>query len=188
MMLSWYGSANSEAHIWRRLERWTAQWRDRSHELYDDTSAIRDPATWQFQENKLADYLRDSLTNAQAWLWNEQRRQRLYNLCLRDSCREQFARHPFRAAAIRVRVHQLMYEQPKFEVGGYHPGPFDRFLQKIVQFPAGTVFAWCTDREGGGELSATESRVFREKAKQTIEAQGFRFLSRPPQGSCWSDH
>jgi len=77
-----------------------------------------------------------------------------------------------------------MYHPPGIEVANYQPGTLDRFRDKISQFPAGTVFGWCTDRDGGGELGQHESSAFREQLRDAAESQGFRFLTNPPIGTC----
>jgi hypothetical protein len=79
-----------------------------------------------------------------------------------------------------------MYGPPEIEVAQYRSETLDRFRQKISQFPPETVFAWCTDRDGGG-LSQQQSKLHREVIKQIAESQGFRFLAQQPSGSCRSD-
>lgn len=180
------GSGAAEALLWRRLERWTVQWRDRSDVLYGAKGTHAHDGE-HLEDQALGNGLREALVTAQAWYFDAPRRQRLFDLCWTDGCRTQFAPPPWKPPVIQVRVLQLMYRAPEVLVGSYQPGTIDRFGVKISQFPAGTVFGWCTDRDGGGELSQQASRRFREQLKTAAESQGFRFLSDPPWGTCYRD-
>lgn len=184
MTLSWHGSPAAEPHLWSSLQRWTKRWRDRPpQELYGD------PETGdgrQYGEIRLGDSLRGAIVTAQAWYFDESRRRRLYALCWTQHCRTQFE-EVSPPPTVRIRVHQLMYDEPRFEVGWYHPDSVQRFRDKIVQFPMGTTFGWCTDREGGGQLTKREAAVWRKQTRQVVESQGFGFLDEPPAGSCSTD-
>jgi hypothetical protein len=184
LTLSWHGSAGAEGHLWRRLERWTEQWHNRSRELYGNRATGDEP---QLSQSRLGDSLRGALITGQAWYFDESRRQRLYTLCWTEQCRGQFVKPSRTPSAIRVRVLQLMYDQPRFEVAWYYPGTLRRFREKISQFPAGSIFGWCTDREGGGELNPQQARLSRKQVKDVVESQGFRFLASAPSGSCSGD-
>ncbi len=178
------GSVAAEAHIWRRLELWTSQWRDRSDELYRKRTLSDDRYSYYLYEGLIDDHLQSALMNAQAWYFDQPRRQRLLALCFTEGCRLRFASPKWKPPAIRVRVLKQMYQAPWIEVAHYRPGTIERYREKIAQFPAGTVFGWCTDRETGGELSQEQSRIFRDQLGDAAEAQGFRFLTSPPTGTC----
>ena len=177
------GSAAAEGLLWKRLERWTADWRDRSVELYGSRRADVHDDT-HLHDLVLGDRLREALMTAQAWCFDPPRRQRMFDLCFTDGCRSWLAPARREPPVVRVRVLKQMYHPPGIEVANYQPGTLDRFRDKISQFPAGTVFGWCTDRDGGGELGQHESSAFREQLRDAAESQGFRFLTNPPIGTC----
>jgi hypothetical protein len=127
MTLSSYGSAAAEPYLWRTLYHWTVRWRNRPlHGLSGD------PGTFdggQYGEVRLGDSLRGAIQNAQAWYFDEARRRHLYALCWTEHCRSQFEeRSP--PPAVRVRVHQLMDDEPRIEVGWYHPKPYNAFAPR----------------------------------------------------------
>lgn len=179
MTLSWHGSAAAEPHLWHRLQRWTDQWRNRSPGLFDDNEGH----SAKDEEIRLGDALRRAITTAQAWLFDGSRRKRLYALCWTDDCRDQF-KEPLAPPTVRTRVLRQMYGQPEFEVAWNQVGTLARLRSKVAQYPKGTVFGWCTDREGGGEIGKQPAVELREQAKSAVESQGYGFVKDPPAGSC----
>jgi hypothetical protein len=181
MMLGVYGSLEAERHLWARLKEWTEEWRGRDAELYHD------PERRASSQARLGASLHGAIETGQGWYLDEGRRQRMYALCWNTNCRERYSRRPD-PPAVRVRVHRLMYDQPAFEVGHYHPGSLERFDAKVAQFPRGTKFGWCTDREGsGGNLTGNELRELKRQARAAVESHGHGFIDKPARGSCITD-
>jgi hypothetical protein len=184
LTLASYGTASAEPYLWRRLERWTQRWRGRQRELYGNLATGEGRQFWQV---KLGEALEGAIQFAQSWYFDETRRQRLAGLCVTDACRGRFMNQPKAPPTVRVQVFQMMYAKPTYAVGAYTPGTLDRFRQKVAQFPRGTVFGWCTEREGGSELSKEEVALSFRNVQGAVESQGFRFDPNPPDGSCFTD-
>ena len=80
----------------------------------------------------------------------------------------------------------MMFDKPRFEVGWYQQTTL-LLRAKVAQFPGGTVFGWCTDREGRGELDDTAAHNMLEQVRAIVESQGFGFAHDPPLGVCATD-
>lgn len=180
-VLAEYGSVHIEAHLWRRLEHWTREWRDRDRELHGNRATGEGG---QRGQARLGETLETAIAYAQAWRLNEQRRERLYSLCSDDPCRERWQQRPNRVSVVRISVHRPMYGQLEFEVGQYRPGTLSRLSQKISQFPPGTVFAWCSGPKHDGGLTHQDSLTALRQVSEIVQLQSFRLLESPSSKIC----
>jgi hypothetical protein len=165
------------------LESWSAEWKHKP-ELKND---LMTGDGHQFRQIALGDTLREALQYGQSWYFDGFRRNRLVSLCWTDDCRRSYAPGPLKVRVVRIRVLKLMYGDPLFTIGNYDPGSFERFLYKLAQFPAGSIFGWCTEREGISDMTQAQVAALRQKVKSTVESQGFVFLANPPKGTCFTE-
>jgi hypothetical protein len=141
------GGPEVEAPLWKRLEKWSAQWSGRAAEL--EGHAIT--GTGPNEERRLGTALFNSIVTAQAWLLDDPRRKRLAALCVDDWCREQWG-HARAPGAIPIEVANGGWIYPSsFRVDGYSSATMDGLKQKLQQFPAGTLFRWCQQFTGLSE-------------------------------------
>ena len=137
-VLASHGGREVEGPLWKRLEKWSEQWRGRAGELtgHPITGGGRN------KESQLGTALFSSIATAQAWLLDEPRQKRLVALCLDDWCREQWgsARD---SGAIPIEAASGGWTYPSsFHVDGYSSDTFEGLKRKLQQFPSGTQFCW----------------------------------------------
>lgn len=143
-VLAQYGEPEVEAHLWKRLEKWSKQWRGRVAELEGHPIA----GGGRVEEERLGTALFDSIANAQAWLLDDARRKRLAALCVQEGCRKRWET-PQRDGmpSITVANGGWMYP-PSYQIGGYSSPTWDGLKRKLLQYPGGTAFCW-TPSSGG---------------------------------------
>lgn len=138
-VLASHGGPEVEAPLWKRLGKWSDQWRGRAAELEGHPITGTGPN----EESRLGTALFGSIATAQAWLLDEPRRKRLAALCVDDWCRQQWG--TTRASgpiAIEAANGGWIYPS-SFRVDGYSSATLEGLKSKLQQFPAGTLFRWC---------------------------------------------
>ena len=138
-VLAIHGGPEVEAPLWKRLEKWSEQWRGRAAELEGHPIT----GTGLDEDRRLGTALLGSIATAQAWLLDEPRRKRLAVLCVDDGCREQWG-SPRVSDAIPIEAVNGGWIYPSsFRVEGYSSTTMEGLKRKLQQFPAGTLFHWC---------------------------------------------
>jgi hypothetical protein len=84
IMLGEYGSAESEAPLWKRFEVWSEQWRGRETELRFNMDGRQNP---NWPQSVLEDNLARGLIGGKAWELTGAQRSRIASLCVTASCR-----------------------------------------------------------------------------------------------------
>ena len=130
------GSAAAEAPLWRRLERWHQDWKDRPEELR------RDPFTGRRQAEEAGQMetaLVAALTRGQGWVADRPALERLARLCISDQAkRDVEAIVKWARRKLTLMVWDL--DPPRFDVAHYGAGSVDALKRRLALFPAGTVF------------------------------------------------
>ena len=93
IVLGEYGSAESEAPLWKRFEAWSEQWRDRASELRFNLGGQPNPI---WPQSVLEDNLAHGLIDGKAWELTGAQRSRIVSLCVTASCRSMAAAEPAR--------------------------------------------------------------------------------------------
>lgn len=136
--LAAHGPADLEPALWRRLEKWSREWRGRIAELNGP------PLTGDGnkQQQRLGEALFTSITTAQAWLYDEPRRERLLAFCIDDYCRKRWSYLPTSGPMnIEVSGGGAIYPT-RYRIFPYTCDTLDDLKRKLQQFPAGTDFLW----------------------------------------------
>ncbi|MBL0161127.1 MAG: hypothetical protein IPP47_29190 [Bryobacterales bacterium] len=127
-----------EPPLWKRLERWSEQWRSRAAELQGNPITGSGPN----EERRLGTELFNSIATAQAWLLDEPRRKRLATLEVDARSREQWTR-PRTPGPIPIEASNGGSIYPaSFRVDGYTSATMKELKRKLQQFPAGAHFCW----------------------------------------------
>ncbi len=137
--LSTNGGPSVEPFLWKRLEKWSEQWRGRTLEfdVHPITGGLPN------QESLLGPALFGGIPSAKAWVMDEPRWHRLSNLCIDEQCRKQWAQAPVSTVrTIDVSNGGGMYPAA-FRVNGYQTSTFEALKDKLKHFPQGTTFRWC---------------------------------------------
>ncbi|MGA2144201.1 MAG: hypothetical protein ABSH49_04480 [Bryobacteraceae bacterium] len=138
-VLAAHGGVEAEPLLWKRLERWSAQWRGRSAELAVHPITEMAPKP----ESQLGPALSEAIASAQSWVLDEPRRKRLLALCIDDRCREQWGQEPPHGPIpVEVSSGGGMYPAA-FSVERYIANTLEGLKTKLLQFPAGSTFRWC---------------------------------------------
>jgi hypothetical protein len=144
-VLAAFGGPEVEAPLWKRIERWSEQWRGRAAEL------AKHPITGKTasREGDLGHTLFEAMGSAGAWIMDEPRRMRLAGLCIDERCREQWGKErPAGPIPIAASSGGVLYPTA-FRVEGYAARNLDELRQKLVRYPAGAVFRWCPQAFNG---------------------------------------
>jgi hypothetical protein len=134
------GSAAVEPFLWRRLTKWSDEWRGRNAEFEGHPIA----GGGNRDEERLGEALFDAIGSASAWFLDTSRRKRLLQLCLTDSCRERWGSDHLITAEMPIEASSGGLAYPTaFRVLTYTEASLDRFKAKLSQFPSGSQFRWC---------------------------------------------
>ncbi len=97
IMLGDYGSAESEAPLWKRFEAWSEQWQGRESELRFNLGGQPNP---NWPQSVLENNLAHALMDGKAWELTGAQRSRIASLCVTGNCRA-LAAEPATAEAAR---------------------------------------------------------------------------------------
>lgn len=135
--LSRFGSANSEAALWNRLEQLHAKRRDQpGSELHPEASAMNSDA-----DEQLEYALVHALTNGQAWCLDEKSLKRLKSLASPGALTNSVVGTAERTLATRefeTRIGWWDYDAPAWSVGWYSGATVGFLEEKLAQLPAGS--------------------------------------------------
>jgi hypothetical protein len=165
-VLAAHGGPEVEGPLWKRLEKWSEQWRGRAAELEGHPITGTGPN----EERRLGTGLFSSIATAQAWLFDEPRRKRLAAFCVDDWCREKWERAGA-IGAIPIEVANGGWIYPSsFRVDSYSSGTLEGLERKLQQFPAGTQFRWCPQpNPGDGFTPGQQQEMFRDLTAFLVE-------------------
>ncbi|MFN7923829.1 MAG: hypothetical protein U0Q16_27250 [Bryobacteraceae bacterium] len=129
-VLSEHGSVAVEPFLWKRLERWSERWRNRTAE-----SGV--------PESRVGPELFRGIATAKSWILDEPRRSRLRALCLDEPCSMDWAERRV-PDALKIDVSNGGRWYPAaFRVGGYQAKTLEQLEEKLAQYPPGATFRWC---------------------------------------------
>ncbi len=136
-VLGRHGTASAEAPLWRRLERWHQEWKERPEELRYDRVAGRPNA----EAVELESALVRALSEGAGWVADRSALARLETLCLSDQRkREVQALAARESGQPKIVVYDLA--KPSFGVAQYQARSVAALKARLAQFPEGTVFRW----------------------------------------------
>lgn len=167
-MLSAYGGPEVEAILWRRVEKWSAKWRGREHEVLGGPIA-ENP---QEHEARLGDSLFEAIAYGKAWWFDEPRRKRLVALCLDERCRRNWRRS---ASTALLRITPQPGTQPRISYNlWFYPDLRPEELDaKLAQAPRGLTYRWCAEAERLLDLMTPEEiESERQRVERLLSARG----------------
>lgn len=138
--LGHFGSSAAEQHLWQRFEEWSNQWRGRESELQ---FVFGEPNPNQGQ-SALGRNLAQSLATGQRWLANPARLQRIAQLSVDASMRQQ-AEHMIDAWRGAWSIHCFGPLGGASQFCGllqYQDLSVEMLKEKLAQFPSGSQFTW----------------------------------------------
>jgi len=156
-VLGKYASADAEEPLWQRLEKWHREWGGREQELKAD---LRDNEPIRLQTG-LEHALRMALSQSPAWLADVKKLERIKQLCVTQSEREQVD-HSIAEWGHEVGIRFAPAEDDwgRVSVAQYELQSPSALKQKLSQFPQGTVFKWQPYNEGS--FGEEKEKLFRE--------------------------
>src|SRR5579864_1069841 len=139
-----HGSATVEDALWARFTSWSEHWKGRDSELQyvpgvDMTGPYQQGAGTQ---------LIQALATGQSWLTDEAKLKRLMDLAV-ESQKPQLEQYLARWRTRPWSIQFVPFEKGQFEIAQYHEDSLGLAEDKLLQFPAGSIFAWVS--AGGGE-------------------------------------
>jgi hypothetical protein len=139
-ILGKHGSAEAEAPLLKRFQKWHDEWTDRADQLQihwpSNDSAFDDV-------RMLESAFRAALTNATSWVADAKTLKLIQSLCLTDSERDQVQILISEAHSIRLSYFQeVAGNKWSLEIARFQTSSLDAAMNKLAQFPKGTVFEW----------------------------------------------
>ena len=136
--LATHGSPAAAPHLWRRLERWHAEWRGRSSELVRGFPGPNDG------EIALEDDLGTAIIGGAGWLTDGAALARLDALLVTRSAKQRLAsaREEWATGRIAIRFSRDDDDARATMVAQYVVDSMAELQAKLAQFPRGTRFAW----------------------------------------------
>ena len=181
------GSVQALPILWRVLEKWHSKWAGNLRALVGNP--IAQPAFENYEIRK-GEALVSAIFRGQGWVLEDANRARLNDLCIQARCREMVATHTGKQLPIRLSIGTAGY-RPRYEVGQYSPHSTERLSEKLAQYPRGTIFGWCADRDHKSNEPTNDSRDrdrWFAEARDLASGHGHRLLRDPPRGTClWVD-
>ncbi len=166
-VLSKYGSARVEKILWERFERWISEVRDRAGEfmnLYPGIPTQRAPGV--SSEVMIEQALLEALSKGQAWLADREKLERLRALCLTQNGLDEL-NSTIRGLNLAISIGITPFNDKPYMIGvaQYNLDSIDALKKKLLQFPAGTIFKF------GSERNSRSQQLFQE-LKSYLEAHG----------------
>jgi hypothetical protein len=172
-ILGKYGSAQAEASILKRFEKWHDEWKEKSEELQfrkiGQSSELDMP-------RMMEDRFRIALATGRGWLADVEKLRKIQSLCLTENEREQVKYNIRDADEKRIYFSPRMEDTWEIQVAQYHElNNLDAVKSKLAQYPKGAIFLWCTYNEGQAEERKNaifgELKSFLEKLGMRLEKQ-----------------
>jgi hypothetical protein len=177
------GSEQALPELWTALEAWHGRWNGKLREL------VGNPITQAHRSNYeqlKGEALVRAIFHGHGWLLSASARSRLFALCIDSRCRESLVPTKDNSLPVSLSIGSAGF-RPRYRVGQYAPDSTARLTQKLQQYPRGTTFGWCGDRDHRHDDSATEradrNRWFTE-ANAIAARLGHRLVRNPPYGTC----
>ena len=144
-----FGSAAAEPALWSHLTAWCGRWA--GHEA--DLRYIPNQNTDGVHQADAGANMMQALATGKSWLADEPKLRRLIQLSVgteQHRTAEGWLNLWLRPHAIQF----IAYEKPAFQIVQYNPSSLQAAKEKLLQFPAGTVFQWSvlTPDERAGKL------------------------------------
>ncbi|MCW5966294.1 MAG: hypothetical protein KIT83_19815 [Bryobacterales bacterium] len=181
------GSAKALPILWRVLESWHSKWAGNVQALVGNPIVQPSYTNYEFRKGGA---LVGAIFRAQSWVLEDAGRTRLHAMCVESRCREMLATNPGQKFPIRLSIGTAGY-RPRYEVGQYSPHSTERLSQKLAQYPRGTIFGWCGDRDHKSNEPTNDSRDrdrWFAEASTIARGHGHSLARNPPRGTClWVD-
>jgi hypothetical protein len=166
-----HGTAQAEAPLWKRFQKWHDEWNNRSEEMQSRMIQGR-PELVMSHRMEMAFF--SALANAQGWLADAEKLKRIQSLCLSSSIKQTAGYMISDAEGPKKRISftQGSGDSWSFEVAQYRNiSSLETLKAKLAQFTEGTVFygpAFST-----GEATEKKKAVF-EELKRFLAGLGMR--------------
>jgi hypothetical protein len=142
-VLERFGGVDAEKAIWRRFEKWHDDMQSRSEELRKQNAGVPALGAPELSgQVMIEEALRNAIVHGQAWLADREKLKRVRELCLTDASREEL---DGRIENWRRDINIFLNadgEPVSILIAQYNLATMDALKQKLVQFPAGSVFRW----------------------------------------------
>ena len=144
-----FGDAAAEPALWSHLTAWYGRWAGHEADLRPSPNQNTDGA---YQASAGTSMIQ-ALATGKSWLADEPKLHRLVQLSVgteQHRTAEGWLNMWLRPHAIQF----IPYEKPAFQIVQYNPSSLQAAKEKLLQFPAGTVFQWSalTPDERAGKL------------------------------------
>ncbi len=136
-----YGSARAEPALWARLIAWSGRWKGHKAELRYVPGKELDSVN----QASAGESLTSALACAQGWLTDEMKLNRLIELAAGDEQRRRAMQFLSLWNARPRQIHFAPIGKGQFDIAQYHASSFDAAIEKLRQFPRGSVFIWIGD-------------------------------------------
>jgi len=145
-----YGDAAAETALWSHLAAWCGRWAGHEADLRYLPNQNRDGA----HQADAGTSMIQALATGKSWLADEPKLRRLVQLSVGTE-QHRSAEGWLNLWLARPHAIQFIpYERPGFQIVQYNPNSVQAAKEKLLQFPAGTVFQWSalTPDERAGKL------------------------------------
>jgi hypothetical protein len=145
-----YGSAQAEAPLWKRFEKWHDEWKERAEELQVNRIPSYELATPLGMETAFC----FALASARGWLTDAEKLKRIQSLCLTENMRRNVGVLISEAEASKKSLSFMSGPGDGWSVvvAQYRGlSSLDEVKAKLAQFPKGTVFSWSPFNAGPAE-------------------------------------
>jgi hypothetical protein len=182
-----YGSAQAEAPLWKRFEKWHEEWKDKADQLQRTDFPVQKVVTGQITTAKsgrppeletarrLESYFADALARAPGWFADAEKLKRIQSLCFITEEHQELGYYVLLAEAPRK---VLSLEGGTLVAAQYYlHEPLDKIKAKLAQFPKGTIFLLQPALGFFGDEDREEALL--KELKPFLEEHGM-ILERPP--------
>jgi hypothetical protein len=168
-VLSIHGGPAAEEALWSHLEKWSERWRGKANQLEAHPITREDPNR---TEREYGNSLFSAVEQARGWIIDEARAHRLATLYIDDWNRDRLSHYKFGPVRIDAANGGAIYGKV-FNFGQYRLGRFEDVKSKMAQYPAGTVFQWCSAPYGDGFVKEELQEMF-DQLKRFGAERGLR--------------
>jgi hypothetical protein len=138
-----YGSARAEPALWARLIAWSGRWKGHEAELRYVLGKDLDGVN----QASAGERLISALACAQGWLTDEMKLNRLIELAAEAEQSRRATQFLNLWNARPRQIHFAPVGKGQFDIAQYHASSFDAAIEKLRQFPRGSVFVWTGDSQ-----------------------------------------
>jgi hypothetical protein len=164
--LQLHGSAAAEAPLWKRLERWHAQWSGKQDQLLHRWTDPRDEK--RFAEVHLEQALWRAIADGRGWLADRAKLERLGGLLVASDEKEQhrYALEAWASNRLALAVDESEPGEVRYDLAHYHRLSQRDLEKRLQQLPRGTVLDFNPD---ASEQLFQDTRAIVERAGLTLE-------------------